>query len=71
MKTLHVYLQENLDRGVIDHSVRCVKGPNGEIDFYIHPTGVDGDTLDFTIHANEISPIPGGHGAGSRPPKPE
>lgn len=71
MKTLHVYLKENLERNVIDHAVRCVKGPNGEIDFYIHPSGVDGDTLDFTVHANELREIPEGLGAGSRPPKPE
>lgn len=71
MKTLEDYMKENLDRDVIDHAVRCIKGPNGEIDFYIHPAGVDGDTLDFTANGNTLSEIPNNHSAGSRPPQSE
>lgn len=69
MTTLEVYFWENLEKNVTDHRVRCVRGPNGEVDFIIHPDGVDGDTLDFTVEGNRIERVPGGHGAGSRPPK--
>lgn len=67
MKTLEQYLLDNMENGVIDHNLRAVRGPNGEVDFYIHPTVVSGDTLDMTVNGNGVSPIPGNHGAGSRP----
>lgn len=67
MKTLEEYMKENLKNGVIDHAVRCIQGPNGEIDFYIHPAGVNGDTLDLTVFGNNVSDIPCNHAAGSRP----
>lgn len=67
--TLEKYLQQNLDNDVIDHSIRCVRGPNGEVDFYIHPSGVDGETLNLTVKGNDLTIIPDNHGAGSRPPE--
>ncbi len=71
MKSFEEYLKENLDRDLIDHSVRCIKGPEGEIDFYIHPAGADGQTMDLTVHGNNLSTIPADHAAGSRPAKQE
>lgn len=68
MKTFEHYLSESHNNGRIDHRIRTVKGPNGELDFYIHPDGVDGETLDFTVDGNSLERIPGNHGAGSRPP---
>jgi hypothetical protein len=54
--TLETYLTMNYDRDVIDHTLRCVKGPNGEVEFYIHPADVSGDTLDFRVTGNILTP---------------
>ena len=37
----------------IDHNVRhCIL--DGEIQFYIHPSGVSGETLTFRVQGNEL-----------------
>jgi hypothetical protein len=66
-KTFDQYLRENMDQGHIDLSLRVVSGPNGEVDFYIHPANASGETLDMTVSGNDLARIPDNHGAGSRP----
>lgn len=39
---------------VIDHSLRSERLPDGRIKFYIHPSNVDGDTLDFVVSGNVL-----------------
>ena len=51
-KTLHQYLKENLEKNVIDHSIRAKLEADGAVTFYIHPNGHDGDTLDFEVSRN-------------------
>lgn len=55
-KTLQKYLKENHDRGVIDHELRAID-VNGKTTFYVHPKGVDGDTLDFEVSGNELKQL--------------
>lgn len=55
-KPFEQYLVENFDRGVIDHSIRSHRGPSGKVTFYVHPSGVDGDTLDFVVRDNSLAP---------------
>ena len=54
MKTLEQYLRENSNKGVIDHAIRAQINDNGWVSFYIHPHGVDGDTLDFDVNENQL-----------------
>ena len=54
MKTLERYFHENMDRDVIDFAVRARHYGNGQIGFYIHPDGRDGETLDFHVVGNEL-----------------
>lgn len=69
MQTFQEFLEAEEKRGVIDFRVRIVRAPNGDLDFYIHPAGVDGATADFSVAGNKLVPIPAGHCAGSRPEK--
>ncbi len=57
MKTLETYLVDAEHKGVIDHQLRIQRGPGGEVRFYIHPANVDGDTLDFEVQGNCLSPV--------------
>lgn len=57
--TLEQYLKSNLERGVMDHSVRVTctgDGPCGVPRFYIHPSGVSGETLNFVVTGNQLHP---------------
>lgn len=58
MKTLDRYLTDNWARGVIDHVLRAHVNDKGVLTFYIHPQGVDGDTLDFLVEGNTLRPDP-------------
>lgn len=58
MKTLDTYLTENFERGVIDHALRANVDDEGALTFYIHPMGVDGDTLDFQVNGNSLHDNP-------------
>jgi hypothetical protein len=52
---LEEYLKDNFIKGFIDHSIRVSHiDEQGNPHFYIHPTGHDGDTLDFVVDRNEI-----------------
>lgn len=57
MKTLETYLTDAERAGVIDHRLRVQRGPNGEVRFYIHPSDVDGKTLDFEVRGNSLGEI--------------
>ena len=67
--TFHGYLISEQAKGVVDFSLRLVRGPNGELDFYIHPSNRNGETGDFTVVGNVVLPIEDNHAAGSRPQK--
>ena len=54
MKTLEQYLRENSNKCVIDHIIRAQVNDNGWVSFYIHPHGVDGETLDFDVNENQL-----------------
>lgn len=54
MKTLDSYLKENFAKGVIDHAIRAHVDDEGWVTFYIHPLNVDGETLDFSVTANNL-----------------
>ena len=47
--TFYEYLEKNWDNAAIDHSLRVVRCSGGEIEFYIHPDGKDGDTPSFVV----------------------
>lgn len=54
--TLEEYFRKNSDK-TPDHIVRCsVIGD--DVTFYIHPHGHDGDTEDFLVKGNNLSPDP-------------
>lgn len=55
-KSLEQYLSDAMDRGVIDHALRAHRGLDGKVTFYIHPSGVDGETLDFVVRGNAMVP---------------
>lgn len=57
MKTLEQYFQENYDKNIIDHAVRC-QMYGGKVCFYIHAHGKDSDTIDFAVSGNELSKSP-------------
>lgn len=54
MKTLQEYLEENMGKGIIDHSFRATETGQGDIAITIHPDGKDGDTLDFVVAGNHL-----------------
>lgn len=55
-KTLEQYLADDISRGVIDHHLRASRDANGKVTFYIHPAGVDGDTMDYVVRGNVLVP---------------
>lgn len=57
MKTLETYLKENFEKNISEHSVGVFSAENGEVRFYIHPQGKNGDTLDFVAKGNSMEPI--------------
>lgn len=54
MKILEQYLRENHEKGVIDHVIRAQVNNDGWVSFYIHPHGIDGETLDFDVNDNQL-----------------
>jgi hypothetical protein len=45
---LNKYLKDNFERGAIDHEIRVTYvDEHGNPHFYIHPSGVDGETPNF------------------------
>ena len=58
--TLEEYLADNCRRGVIDFAIRA-DNTTGKVTFYIHPTNVSGDTLDFAVKGNNLTPAGWAH----------
>lgn len=54
-QTLEKYFRDADASGAIDHSVRARVGADGAVTFYIHPSGRDGQTLDFVVGGNSVS----------------
>lgn len=53
--TLERYFKINGKKDIIDFSLRAqVSG--GIVNFYIHPIGKDGETLDFYVFGNDLIP---------------
>lgn len=52
IKSLFRYLHTELSEGKIDFSVRAKLVQDDVIEFYIHPTGKDGDTQDYILAGN-------------------
>jgi len=56
--TFEEYLRKTLDEtGCIDHAVRILALDGERLRFYIHPSGVDGDTPDFYVDGNCLTEI--------------
>lgn len=56
--TLEEYLRAEWQRsGAIDFRIRATVSGAG-LSFYIHPIGKDGDTRDFVVDGNTLSPDP-------------
>lgn len=56
--TLEKYLKQNMSFGTIDFAIRSsLDGQNGNALLYIHPSGRDGDTLDFRVEGNSLYPL--------------
>lgn len=53
---LEQYLIENIEKGVIDFSIRASLKEDGRVVFYIHPSDQDGETLDFELQGNNLQP---------------
>jgi hypothetical protein len=54
-QTLEQYLVDAAKAGAIDHSLRVRLQSDGGCTFYIHPSGRDGQTLDFVVGGNSVS----------------
>ncbi len=54
--TLEQMLTQCLHKNV-PARVQPVLGRDGKVEFYIHPDGADGATLDFQVSNNELKPL--------------
>lgn len=48
------YLRAGLEQGIIDYSLRAHIGSDGFVYLYIHPTGKDGDTMDYEVKDDQL-----------------
>ena len=55
--TLEQYLRDGCEQFVIDHALRARVNEDGDVVFYIHPNGGNGDTLDFRVEGNGLKPL--------------
>lgn len=55
--TLQEYPEGADAAGNIDHSIRARVDASGVVSFYIHPSGADGETMDFTVKGNVLTPV--------------
>ena len=47
-ESLKAYFLNADSHGIIDHAIRAtVNRVSGQVEFYIHPDGKDGETMDF------------------------
>jgi hypothetical protein len=52
--TLEEYIKNQIDKGIIDFSVRFVTRED-KVGFYIHPSNQSGDTADFGVRGNVLT----------------
>jgi len=64
--TLQEFLERGESAGIIDFALRIMRTPQGDLDFYIHPSQRDGETADFTVSGGCVSRLKVGAGS-SRP----
>lgn len=69
MKTLEQFFRDAAAVGVIDFSLRATVVDAERVTFYLHPHGKDGETLDFTVTGNVLTPP--GHFPPMAGPKPD
>lgn len=55
--TFQQYIEADLARAVIDHSLRAQRDCEGRTTFYLHPTNVDGETPAFRVEGNQLVPL--------------
>lgn len=55
--TFEDYLRNCMTVGIIDFHIRPKADADGKISFYIHPANVNGDTEDFIVTGNQLTPI--------------
>lgn len=48
------YLRTEIERGNIDFSVRAKIDTDGFVYIYIHPTGRDGETMDYEVKDDQL-----------------
>lgn len=56
-KTLEQYLIDAAAAGQIDHTLRATTDLSGNVIFYIHPQNASGETADYLVVGNGVSPI--------------
>ena len=61
--TFDDYLERAKSKNVIDFHLRVMHSPEGALDFYIHPEGMNGETASFTVHGAFVTRL--GVAAGS------
>jgi predicted RNA-binding Zn-ribbon protein involved in translation (DUF1610 family) len=54
IRTLQEYFSRSHAAGIIDHSLRVSSDDKGNLSFYIHPEGKDGETADFVMIGNRL-----------------
>lgn len=54
---LEAYLQNNLDKGIIDHVIRADRDESGAIKFYIHAVNADSNIQDFVVLGNRLTAL--------------
>lgn len=56
MKDFESYLRQEMQDGKIDFQIRSTAESDGRVTFYIHPEGKSGDTEDYEVAGNVLSP---------------
>jgi hypothetical protein len=64
--TFEEYLERAENYGVIDFSLRIVRTPQGQLDFYIHPANVSGETGDFAVNGAFVTRLNVGAGSSRK-----
>ncbi|WP_162600026.1 hypothetical protein [Azospirillum sp. TSH58] len=56
MKNLEQFFRDAASVGIIDFALRASIVDGERVTFYVHPHGKDGETLDFTVTGNVLTP---------------
>lgn len=59
MKKLEQYFRDSNNNGAIDHALRADSNQPQGVHFYIHPSGVNGDALDYIVVGDALIPFDG------------